>query len=299
MTAMDKPYAYCDRREAGAELAARLGHYTGRDDVVVLALPRGGVPVAAEVARALDAPLDVFLVRKLGVPGHRELAMGAIASGGIRVLNDDVVGWYRIPSSTIEVVAREENSELERRELAYREGWPPVDLRDRVVLLIDDGLATGSTMRAAVEGVRARQPKRVVVAVPVGSPEACSQFAEISDEIVCARTPAGFSAVGQWYQNFSQTTDDEVRSLLRQSHKARRAIAPAGLAQFLDEFTAVHRAWLATVDRVQAEQPPRVEATERPLRSVTPEWRSHRIVAIEILFQDDPTPVRTGMPLRV
>jgi predicted phosphoribosyltransferase len=173
--------------------------------------------VAAEVARALEAPLDVFLVRKLGVPGHRELAMGAIASGGVRVLNDDVVGWYQIPTVTIDAVAREEQAELERRETAYRQGQPPVDLRDKVVLLIDDGLATGSTMKAAVRGVQAHGPKRIVVAVPVGSPETCREFAEISDEIVCARAPALFSAVGQWYQDFSQTTDDEVRDLLRRS----------------------------------------------------------------------------------
>jgi putative phosphoribosyl transferase len=215
---MDRQQAYRDRREAGVELAARLGHYRGRDDVVVLALPRGGVPVAAEVARLLDVPFDVFLVRKLGVPGHRELAMGAIASRGVRVLNDEVVGWYRIPNSVIDAVAHDEQRELERRERAYREDRPPVDLRDRIVLLIDDGLATGSTMRAAVEGVRANGPRRVVVAVPVGSPESCREFAEISDEVVCARAPAFFSAVGEWYQDFSQTSDEEVQDLLRQSH---------------------------------------------------------------------------------
>jgi putative phosphoribosyl transferase len=181
---------------------------------VVLALPRGGVPVGAEVARALGAPLDVFLVRKLGLPGHPELAMGAIASGGVRVLNEDVVSWYRIPESVIDDVAREEQTELERREREYREGRGPIDVRDRAVLLIDDGLATGSTMRAAVQAIRARGPARVVVAVPVGSPDTCRQFVDLADEIVCARTPEHFAAVGQWYRDFSQTTDEEVKALL-------------------------------------------------------------------------------------
>jgi predicted phosphoribosyltransferase len=207
--------AFSDRREAGRALAARLEQYKDRDDVVVLALPRGGVPVAWEVARALDAPMDVFLVRKLGVPGYRELAMGAIASGGVRVLNDDVVGWYGIPDEMIDEVAREEQAELERRERVYRAGGAPVELRDRIIILIDDGLATGSTMKAAVQAARKHQPRRVIVAVPVGSRETCLEFAEIADETVCARTPAPFSAVGQWYRDFSQTTDDEVRDLLR------------------------------------------------------------------------------------
>jgi putative phosphoribosyl transferase len=211
------PEPYRDRRHAGAELAARLGHLKGRNDVVVLALPRGGVPVAFEVARALDAPLDVFLVRKLGLPGHRELAMGAIASGGVRVLNDDVVGWYRIPEQTINAVAREEQTELERRERAYREGRPPIDLQGKIVVLVDDGLATGSTMKAAVEAARAHAPARIIVAVPVGSPSTCREFAEIADEIVCARTPDHFAAVGQWYRDFSQTSDEEVRELLHGS----------------------------------------------------------------------------------
>jgi predicted phosphoribosyltransferase len=172
------------------------------------------VPIGYEVARALDVPLDVFLVRKLGLPGHPELAMGAIASGGVRVLNEDVVAWYTIPESIIDAVAAEEQSELERRERAYRDGRPPIDLRDRIVLLVDDGLATGSTMKAAVKAVRGHAPARVVVAVPVGSPDTCREFADISDEIVCARTPQHFTAVGQWYRDFSQTTDEEVRELL-------------------------------------------------------------------------------------
>ncbi len=207
--------SYRDRRHAGAELAARLGHFKGRDDVVVLALPRGGVPVAIEVARVLEAPLDIFLVRKLGVPGHRELAMGAIASGGVRVLNEEVVRWYRIPEAVIDETARAEQAELERRERAYRDGRSPVPIQDRIVLLIDDGLATGSSMRAAVQAVRRQRPARVVVAVPVGAPDTCREFADVADEIVCARAPERFSAVGEWYRDFSQTTDEEVRALLQ------------------------------------------------------------------------------------
>jgi putative phosphoribosyl transferase len=213
---------YRDRRQAGVELAALLDHLKQRKDVVVLALPRGGVPVAAEIARALQAPLDVFLVRKLGMPGHPELAMGAIATGGVRVVNDDVVTWYRIPDAVIDDVARTEQAELERREHAYREGRSPVELRGRVVLLIDDGLATGSSMKAAVQAVRAREPSRVVVAVPVGAPETCRELGRIADEIICARTPEHFAAVGQWYRDFSQTTDDEVRILL---HGASEAVS--------------------------------------------------------------------------
>jgi predicted phosphoribosyltransferase len=209
--------AYRDRREAGRDLARQLQHYGDRDDVLVLALPRGGVPVAFEVATALNAPLDVFLVRKLGTPGHRELAMGAIASGGIKVLNDDVVRYLDISPEQIDAVAREEQQELERREAAYRSGRPLTSLKDRVVVLVDDGLATGSTMRAAVQAVRQQQPSRVVVAVPVGAPDTCAELGSLSDEVVCARMPTPFSAVGQWYLDFDQTTDEEVRDLLTRS----------------------------------------------------------------------------------
>jgi putative phosphoribosyl transferase len=213
---LEEQEPFSNRREAGAELARRLERFAGRPDVVVLALPRGGVPVAHEVARALGAPLDVFLVRKLGLPGHRELAMGAIASGGVRVLNGDVITWYRVPKAIIDEAAREEQAELERRERVYREGRPAVELAGRVVLLIDDGLATGSTMKAAVQAVRAHKPSRIVVAVPVGAPDTCREFQTIADEIVCARTPQHFNAVGQWYRDFSQTTDGEVRELLHE-----------------------------------------------------------------------------------
>jgi predicted phosphoribosyltransferase len=214
---MTRPFA--NRHEAGAELAGKLRHYAGRRDVVVLALPRGGAPVAFAVAESLDAPLDVFLVRKLGVPGHPELAMGAIASGGVRVLNDEVVGWYGIPPAAIEAVARLEEAELERRERAYRAGRSIPDLCGRVVILVDDGLATGSTMKAAVEAVRQHAPARVVVAVPVGAPSTCDELAAFADEVICARVPHPFSAVGQWYLDFSQTTDDEVRELLMRSQQ--------------------------------------------------------------------------------
>jgi putative phosphoribosyl transferase len=205
---------FSDRREAGRELASKLQVYAGRDDVVVLALPRGGVPVAYEIAEALDAPLDIFVVRKLGLPGHPEYAMGAIASGGVRVISDDVIRWYGISPAAIEAVAREELAELERREREYRRGRPLPDLRGRTVILVDDGLATGSTMRAAVQAVRAYDPARVVVAVPVGAPATCQEFNDITDETICARTPEPFSAVGLWYRDFSQTSDDEVRTLL-------------------------------------------------------------------------------------
>lgn len=207
---------FANRRQAGAELATKLERYAGRVDVVVLALPRGGVPVAFEVAEALDAELDIFLVRKLGMPGHREYAIGAIASGGVRVLSEDVVRIYRVHPEAIEAVAREEQAELERREREYRRGAALTNLRGRIVILVDDGLATGSTMRAAVQAVRQHQPARVIVAVPVGAPETCDAFADLTDETVCARAPEPFRAVGLWYHDFSETTDDEVRSLLGQ-----------------------------------------------------------------------------------
>ncbi|MEO8260593.1 MAG: phosphoribosyltransferase [Acidobacteriota bacterium] len=206
---------YLNRRHAGAVLAGALVHYVNRRDVVVLGLPRGGVPVAFEVARALGAGLDIFVVRKLGVPGQPELAMGAIASGGIRVLNADVVSWLRIPDQVIDQVAVEEHAELERRERLYRGGRPPVDVRDRVVVLVDDGLATGSTMRAAVQAVRQQGPSRIVVAVPVAPRSTCTDLERVADEVVCVETPDPFSAVGQWYREFSQIGDDEVRELLR------------------------------------------------------------------------------------
>jgi predicted phosphoribosyltransferase len=205
---------YRDRGEAGRDLAARLAHHAGRPDVLVLALPRGGVPVAYEVSTALGAPLDVFLVRKLGVPGREELAMGAIASGGVRLLNEEVVRALRIGPETIDKVTAAEQAELERREREYRGGRPAPDVRGKTVILIDDGLATGASMRAAVMALRERHPARLVVAVPIASPATCAEFQDEVDEIVCARTPEPFHAVGLWYEDFSQTTDDEVRDLL-------------------------------------------------------------------------------------
>jgi putative phosphoribosyl transferase len=206
---------YVDRYDAGRQLAQQLIGYAGRSDIVVLGLPRGGVPVASEVATALGAPLDVFLVRKLGAPGHRELAMGAIASGGVRVVNGDVVRWLGITPEQIDRAAADEQVELDRRETSYRERRPSVTLTGHVVILVDDGLATGSTMRAAVQAVRQASPSGVIVAVPVGARETCRALRDVADEVVCARTPERFSAVGQWYWNFDQTSDDEVKALLR------------------------------------------------------------------------------------
>jgi predicted phosphoribosyltransferase len=185
--------------------------------VIVLALPRGGVPVAFEVAQALDLPLDVFLVRKLGTPGQEELAMGAIASGGVRVLNPWVVDYLGIPNRVIDRITADEQKELERREHAYRDDRPPIDVSNRTIILVDDGLATGSTMSAAVAALKQRHPARIVVAVPVAPPAACRELTEEVDEVVCALSPPQFDGVGRWYEDFSQTSDDEVRALLEQS----------------------------------------------------------------------------------
>src|SRR5213080_4206273 len=206
--------AFPDRIEAGRLLAEELEKYADRDDVIVLGLPRGGVPVANEVAKHLHAPLDVFIVRKLGVPGFEELAAGAIASGGVRVLNEDVMRAIPHADQAIEAVTTRETAELARREQTYREGRPAPDLRDRIVILVDDGLATGATMRAAVKALRQRGAAKIVVAVPVGPPDTCREFEDEADEVVCASEPEFFQAVGQYYEDFSQTSDDEVRELL-------------------------------------------------------------------------------------
>jgi putative phosphoribosyl transferase len=213
---------YRDRTEAGKQLAEHLKNYANRQDVLVLALPRGGVPVAFEVANALHAPLDIFLVRKLGVPGQEELAMGAIATGGVRVLNEDVVGYLDIPGEVIDAVVADEEHELERRQRLYRGNRPPPDVRARTVILVDDGLATGSTMRAAAAALRKQQPARIVVAVPVSAAETCDEFRMEVDEIICAATPEPFHGVGLWYEDFSQTTDQEVRDLLEKSARRQR-----------------------------------------------------------------------------
>jgi putative phosphoribosyl transferase len=204
-----------DRRDAGRELGRRLSAELDRDRLVVLGLPRGGVPVAFEVAAALDAPLDVFLVRKLGVPGHEELAMGAIASGGIRVLNERVVQAIGIDERELEAVTRRELAELERRERRYRDDRDAPDVSGRTVVVVDDGLATGSTMRAAVEALRRLRAPRIVVAVPVGAPQTCAAFEQHADVVVCLQTPQDMQAVGAWYDDFSPTEDDEVCALLR------------------------------------------------------------------------------------
>ena len=204
-----------DRRDAGRALAGLLDHYRGQPDVVVLGLPRGGVPVAYEVARALEAPLDVFTVRKLGVPAQVEVAMGAIASGGVVVINDDVVRGLRISPEVIQRVAEQEGRELLRREQAYRDGRPMPDLTGKTVILVDDGLATGSSMHAAIIALREHQPGRIVVAVPAAPKSTCEELWAIVDEVICATTPSPFLAVGAWYYDFSQTTDEEVRDLLR------------------------------------------------------------------------------------
>ena len=203
-----------DRTDAGRRLASRLGEYAGRPGLLVLALPRGGVPVAFEVALSLGAPLDVFLVRKLGVPGHEELAMGAIATGGVRVVNEAVVRELGISGEVIDAVAARERAELERRALAYRGERPAPEVLGRTVFLVDDGLATGSTMRAAALAVRRQGPARVVVAVPVAARATCDELRAEVEDIVCAATPEPFFGVGRWYQDFSQTTDEEVRELL-------------------------------------------------------------------------------------
>ena len=209
-----------DRKAAGQELANRLSAY--RDsDAIVLALPRGGVPVAFEVALALHAPLDVMVVRKLGVPGHEEYAMGAIASGGMRILNDAVVHELGISTVAIEGVARAEHTELQRRERLYRGNRPPPDVRGRTVILVDDGLATGSTMLVAVRALRAQQPAHIAVAVPIAAADTCESLRSEADDVICARTPFPFRAVGLWYQDFSQTSDEEVCTLLKLAQERR------------------------------------------------------------------------------
>lgn len=213
-----------DRHDAGQFLAEKLTEYANQRDVVVLALPRGGVPVAYEVANRLNAPLDVFVVRKLGVPGHEELAMGAIASGGVRVLNPDVLSYIRIHEAIIDQITEHELSELQRRERLYRGTRPPLDLKGRTVIIVDDGLATGSTMRAAVKALRQKEPKKIIVAVPVGARETCDSFSgEVDTMAVCAITPEPFQAVGLWYRDFSQTTDEEVSDLLARADRTKAA----------------------------------------------------------------------------
>jgi putative phosphoribosyl transferase len=213
---LPKPFFH-DRAEAGRALAQRLNPIVRDQNVLVFALPRGGVPVGFEAAQILHADLDVFIVRKLGVPGHEELAMGAIASGGTRVLNYAVIEQLGIRETVIDRVTQHELQEIRRRENLYREGRPPVPATGRTVVLVDDGLATGATMLAAIRAVRTQNPERIIVGVPVASPEACDEIGKNADRIVCVATPTPFQAVGVWYEDFSQTSDGEVRELLERA----------------------------------------------------------------------------------
>lgn len=220
-------HPFRNRADAGRALARELPSYAGRSDVIVLALPRGGVPVAFEVARALGAPLDVFVVRKLGLPRQSELAMGAIASGGARLLSEDVIRMYGVTPAEIERVTASESRELERRELEYRGDREFPDLAGKTVILVDDGLATGSSMRVAVKALRQENPAEIIVAVPVAAAETCEAFRDVTDDIVCAVTPEPFHAVGLWYEDFSQTSDDEVHDLLARARAASPSAQPS------------------------------------------------------------------------
>jgi putative phosphoribosyl transferase len=228
----DMRVPFRDRREAGRRLTNELQSYAGRPGVIVLALPRGGVPVAYEIAQALRAPLDVFIVRKLGVPRHEELAMGALASGGVRVLDRDIIRAMQVSEAEIARVTENEEQELERRERRYRGNRPLPDVEGKTVIIVDDGLATGATMRAALQALRNRNPARLVVSVPVAAAETCKDLRAIADEIVCAETPEPFSAVGAWYQDFSETTDEEVRRLVSDSatRSAARRLGDSALS---------------------------------------------------------------------
>lgn len=221
---------YRDRIDAGRRLAAQLAAYAGRPDVIVLGLPRGGVPVAEQVARALGAELDVFVVRKVGVPGHEELAMGAVASGGVRVVNREVVDGLGISDEMLRHAAAEELVEVERRERVYRGDRDPAFLVDRIVILVDDGLATGASMRAAIEAVRIHRPAQITVAVPVAPSVSCDELRSVADAVICAATPEPFFAIGQWYEDFSQTTDDEVREALARYRRPEERLEPSAPA---------------------------------------------------------------------
>ena len=220
-----------DRREAGRRLAAHLGHFAGRSDVIVLGLPRGGIPVAFEVARALGAPLDAIVVRKLGVPGHEELAMGAVASGGLRIVDSAVLRQLDIGRDALDAITDVEVHELERRERIYRGGAPAPEVRDRTVILVDDGLATGSTVFAAVEALRKQEPAEIIVAAPIGSPATCEVLERVADDCVCLDMPEPMLGVGRWYEDFAPTSDAEVHALLAEASRAGEARAPTQLGE--------------------------------------------------------------------
>lgn len=222
-------HRFKDRLEAGTLLAQRLAAYAGRDDVLILALPRGGVPVGFAISQALNLPFDIILVRKLGVPGHEEYAMGAIASAGVAILHRDVINSLGITMAAVEQVKRRETAELERRERLYRASRPAPSLQDRTVILVDDGLATGATMQAALQAARVGKPARLIVAIPVAPPETCRSLRNLADDIVCLKSPEFFQAVGQWYEHFEQTGDEEVIELLDKADRtqSRRAARPA------------------------------------------------------------------------
>ncbi len=260
---------FADRRAAGRALATALVAAAGRPDLLVLGLPRGGVPVAYEVARALDTALDVFLVRKLGVPGHEELAMGAIATGGVRVVNEEVVAGWFIPAAALDRVAAAEGQELERQEHRYRDGRPPPDLTGRTVILVDDGLATGSTMRAAARAVRAQAPRAVIIAVPVAPSSTVAVLRPLADEVVCLITPHPFFAVGCWYEDFSQTPDENVSALLTARERERTAAAGNAAADrgAAAEHAAARRAVRRGAVRVERDVPPAAGRQTRQARS--------------------------------
>lgn len=249
-----------DRVAAGQELAEALASYRSRKNLVVLALPRGGVPVAARIAAALGATLDLMIVRKLGLPGHEELAMGAIASGGIRVMNNDVVHYHHVQAAAIDQVAAAEQRELERREHAYRGDRPRPKLANQCVILVDDGLATGATMRAAIDAVRRQRPSAIVVAIPVAPAETVAQLRQRVDDVVCLATPAPFYAIGQWYARFDQTSDEEVEALLKQAWQARNTakrdgvdssvVEPGEWREFCRRFGLEHRGWRVSLGEV-------------------------------------------------
>ena len=277
------PMRFRDRADAGRQLAARLAAYADRPDVLVLALPRGGVPVAFEVATALHLPLDVFLVRKLGVPGHPELAMGAIAAGGVRVLSEDLISELDIPRSLVEQVSVRERFELERRDRVFRGDRPFPALRNRTIIVIDDGLATGATVEAAVAALRVYEPARIVVAAPVGAAATRARLTVIADAVICLRMPEPFTSVGSWYDRFEQTSDDEVVALLSSSRPrsfgsgssseehsmSTREIPREQWRQELDSFSRQHEGWIVRVRVTDPDGHTQTEARDLPLQGVS------------------------------